>query len=162
MAQRDALEDIYKSNNFADLPVMASCSLNSDRLFKALLTLYCFSGIGFLSWTIIEYFMHGAQGIPYFSQLPYVDSSTKLGFVIMVAFHTILTAMSSLGMSAVDGTFAVFTFNIMAFSGLMKNQVKQLNEMLDRKDVPKTSEIIRYKFRNFIMMHKDLTEYSTF
>lgn len=159
VAQRYALDEIYKSNNFNDCPIMTSCSENSMRLFKALLLLYCFSGLGFLVWTIGEYLILGSD-LPSFSQLPGINSSKTPGFLIMALFHVILTTMSSLGMGAVDGTVAVFTFNIRAFSGLFKQQIERLNAKLEQRDVNNSSQFIRYKFRNIIMMHREMTQYA--
>lgn len=122
-----------------------------------MLSLYVSCQFLFIIWPLFEYYWNGAIETPLPTRLPGVDIANRNDFIILTSFHLFMLTIAGAGLGYFDGIMAVFTFNILAFSGLIRNQVKQLNQMflMDKKH---SKPQIYSKFRNIILMHQEMNE----
>lgn len=157
---KNALEELYKKNNFEfigrDGNPVQMCGEHSVRIIKSLLAIYCLTSGVFIGWSFVEYFWTGVLLPPLPARIPGIDVSTRQGYLVLAGFQSIMSAMAGCGLAFIDGTYTVFTFNILAFSGLIKFQTRILNSMLVDANYSHTS--IRIQFRNIILMHKEMYE----
>lgn len=155
-----ALEELYKSNNQSDgsFDVMADMGKNSLHLLKAMMSLYCFTEMMFCFTPVMEFIWMGSLNPPLPTRLPGVDITSQRGFILLSTFHLSLLSIAGIGMAFFDGLVAILTFNLMAYSGLIDNHVKQLNIILLDEKHAKALEVICSKFRNILLKHKKMNE----
>lgn len=158
--QKEILKVLYAKNNYESSVMnfdrMEVCAMYSLRIFKGMLSLYILCGMVFNFWPFVEYLWSGKLDTPLPARIPYVDHSTTKGFIILFSFLAFMNSMAGVGLAFADNIFVFFAFNVLTFSGLILNQCRQLNEMLvSLKHKP---GCIRFKFRNIILMHKEMNE----
>lgn len=151
-----ALEVLYEQNAFAntDCDVMDKCGQNSIRLFLGIPLAYSVTLCIFAIWPFYNYyyFDHVLE-TPIPLSFPGVDASTGKGLIVKMALQYILIILVVIGVDYYDGIFAVMIYNTLAFSGLIVNQIEQLNTLLTDKKQSRDTNNISNKFRNLIFMH---------
>lgn len=153
------LEQIYIKNNGLSLDehrTMKLCSQYSLWTAKAMFALYILCSTVFSFWPIGIYLWSAEIETPLAMRFPHIDISTRTGFTVMTAFEVSMLYAACIGLGFIDGLVAILTLNILVFSGLIRNQMTELNEMLLDPDQSKLG--IHIKFRNIILMHKDMKE----
>lgn len=163
-SQKEILKELYAKNNYESSVIkcnrMEICAVYSLRIFRAISTLYLLCAIVFNIWPMLQYVWSKEIYAPLPGRIPFVDYDTRRGFIILYAFQSIMNIMAALGIAFADSMFAIFTLNILTFSGLFAIQSKQLNEML--LNSKQKIGCIRIKFRNVILMHQEASTYVRF
>lgn len=153
---KDTLEKIYKKNNSETIDCMHFCAMNSIRLIKAMMILYCLCSIAFLTWPVAETAWTGQFKMFLAVRLPGIDPSTHHGRIILTSFHAYMISIGGFGLGFMDGLYSIFTLNILVFSGLIRGQKERLNKVLE---TPKhLLGEVAFMFRNFIRMHQEMDE----
>lgn len=154
--QKETLEKIYRKNNSGAIDCMDFCAVNSIRLIKAMMILYCLCSGAFLTWPMVETIWTGQFPMFLALRLPGIDETTRNGRTILTCFQAYMITIAGFGIGFFDGLYSIFTFNILIFSGLIRAQKERLNKVLE---TPKHSlGEVAFMFRNFIQMHQEMDE----
>lgn len=126
------------------------------HLIKAMFALYILCSIAFASWPVILYLWSGEIEAPLPLRLPGIDISSKQGYIVMASYDIFMVFVASLGLGFIDGLYSLLTFHMLVLSGLIKKQMHELDKVLVQKNQSILCVVL--KFRNAILMHKEMTE----
>lgn len=154
---KNGLAKLYSANSHSDADsVMGNIARHTLRLLKALIFLYLLCQVAFSLIPLYEYFATGVFKTPLPALVPGIDTNTPLGLTVLTVCQMYLIYVAGVCLGFLDGAFAVMAFNILAFSGLIAEQVQQLNAALAKGKQAKS--VAQFKFRHILLMHQEMNE----
>lgn len=141
------------------VPIHVGRCAKTSSLLPYLLFIVYYGNVGILVMCSMCLFLFFGEIEPPLAQkIPGVDSKSLTGYIMIL----IWLVVQSLAVDAIhlytDSTCATFAHNTSLFSGLIRQQIEQLNKMLAHKKMSKDSTCILLTFRNIIQMHIEMTE----
>ena len=152
------LDKIYRdnqSNDSDETNTMRFCSLMAWRMNKTMLVLYLLCGLAFISTPGILYLLTNEIEMVLPLYLMGIKVNSVTGFGINTLYHIFMVSVATVGFYYMDGLYANLVLNVLAMTGLIRNQFHEMNKMLLMSHEYPTSQI-RMRFRNIILMHKEM------
>lgn len=88
--------------------------------------------------------------------IPGIDHTTFEGYVILTFLQLLIMTITIVGMSSCDVFYALMICNVPIMGYLFQDEVNQLNQSLD--ECTGDHQTWRYKFRNILVMHQEITK----
>lgn len=153
------LEAIYHVNNSSEQTAIAKIGQKTLWTMKTLLTLYNSCLIAFVCLPMLHNFFAKKMNLPLPAYLPCVDPRSSHGFMILAVFHSVFAVFGTSALGFSDALFGMIAFNSMTFSSLIAEQTQQLNGIMTDASVENKPALIRWKWRNLILMHQEMQAY---
>lgn len=157
------LNDIYKVNvatkDAKRLAYLNQFSNYMEICFKTGMILYSLSTLAFFINPIYMYvFEHKVVTLAP-EYVPGIKESTFDGFIILSCYHLVIVVLALVAASASDFLFTMLVISTPVLAVLVKMEVGHLNEAL-RQGTSDADNVanIKFKFRNILLMHRDMTE----
>lgn len=116
--------------------------------------LVCSSCALFVPFTKLENYISNKRNPLLQGYLPFVDSTSDVGYFVLYVYHLLLLFLAATGTTAVDVLLTLFVLHLWPMSEIIQNMSDSLNEcVLDRRN-RNSPEMDRF-FRNFILVHKE-------
>lgn len=120
------------------------------------LMLYISSGMLHFINPFFAYYLHNELKVAMPMYLPFIDETTKRGFIILLIIHFVEIIFATVATTCVDFSFLVIIANIPIFSTIFADNVNELSKILREK---KTNlSIVKAKLRNIFLLYNDLCQ----
>ncbi|XP_053692336.1 uncharacterized protein LOC128740795 [Sabethes cyaneus] len=90
-------------------------------------------------------------------ELPFVDTFSDTGYVILTVYHGVLLVMGVPGILAADMTIMIYVLHILGIVDVFINNLDELDEMLVQVDTSETAK--QQKFTEICVMHREIIRY---
>lgn len=154
------LHGIYKVNAVTNCQRRASLfnrfALYTEIVFYGCVFLYCLTAIGYLVYPIYMYVYESEIVAILPTYLPGINEKTPSGFIILTCYQLTLLIATVIGAGACDIMFTMLIANTPVMAKLIKAEVELLNDALSSEKVDKL--LVRSRFRNMLLMHREMTE----
>lgn len=117
------------------------------------ITLFLLTSIALFSIPIVMQLLRGQPEKMLEIFVPGIDDTTKSGFLVVSAYHTVLIIMSFLGTCGYDLIFISLVIHYWPLVAIFDIEVKDFNKTL--KEVNSKTKI-QLQFRNILLMHKEI------
>lgn len=114
--------------------------------------------IGLMIHPFINSYIVGELRSSTAQQIMGVDSSTTYGFIITTVWGIIQCIIFIPLSTFTDFMYPVYAYNVQLFSGLIRRQMDQLNNLLVDKTKSKDILCIKITLRNIVQMHIEMNE----
>lgn len=88
--------------------------------------------------------------------MPFVDESTKSGFIALMGIHFAYMAITVVSSVGVDFIFVMTIINIPLLAIIFGDNVQELNEILREENV--NEKVAKAKLRNILLMQREIWE----
>lgn len=152
--------DIYKQNSntkaYKRYRMCRRFTLYTEYIFKIGMVLYFVSISTFYLYPLYVYVTENEVAMIVDLYLPGVDESTIAGLVTHIIFHIILTTAAFMGSTSSDFLFTMIIINVPLMANILSENIDELNEIVrvEKHD----RHHAKMKFRNILLIHKDITE----
>lgn len=154
------LNNIYKVNISSKdnkrLAHFDSYSRYTELVFKCGTFLYSLSILSYFVNPIYMYYFERKIVTLLPTYFPAIDEHSINGFIFLTCYHLTLIVVAFIASSASDFLFTMLIVNTPIMAILIGLEVEQLNEQL--KVRPAEMTMVKYKLRNILLMHRELTE----
>lgn len=155
----DFITNVYKQNEpsirWKRYLIFENFAKYTEIIFKLGLTLYSLSPLLYFFYPFFMYVTEHRIVTLLPLSFPFVDEHTKMGYAILAAFHLLLMIFGLLATSASDFIFIMIITNVPVLTKAFADSLNDLNhELLTNQN----SLMVRYKFRNIILLHKEIHE----
>lgn len=155
------LQKLYAANLKNESPyrkkVLEISALATEYMLYFEFILYAMGGLGIFAVPFIVYFMRGDFILVLPLRLPGIDDSTFEGFCFYWVYQTINIFGSAYGLAIIDFLYAIPILNSLMISEIINDEMDQLNDYLVQSEVDPL--VVKVKFRNILLMHKEMAEY---
>lgn len=154
------MEAIYKRNDIVvpNFDHVEKCARISALLPRMFFYSYCGMVIGLMIHPFINSYIVGELRSSTAQQIMGVDSSTTYGFIITTVWGIIQCIIFIPLSTFTDFMYPVYAYNVQLFSGLIRRQMDQLNNLLVDKTKSKDILCIKITLRNIVQMHIEMNE----
>ncbi|XP_055632839.1 putative odorant receptor 83c [Toxorhynchites rutilus septentrionalis] len=143
----------HKENN----RVLVFSTLLIHYIFRAFLLIYFFAGIGLALFPMFMYIRHNELVMVMRVQIPGIDPTNEIEFIITTIYHVILLGLGIAGILAADLAIMVLVLHIVGIVDVFRNSLKELDQLLE--DEERDEDMIHRKLLDICVMHKELIAY---
>lgn len=154
------LNDIYRVNMASKdkgrLRYFDSYARYTEIVFKCGTFLYLLSTLSYFLNPLYIYWYKQELVTLLPTYVPGIDENSVKGYVILTFYHILLMGLAFIASVAIDFLYTMIIVNTPILAILIEFQVKQLNEFL--VETPNDLSMIKFKLRNILLMHREMTE----
>lgn len=92
-------------------------------------------------------------------QVPFLNQTTKEGFVGMTCCHLTWLVQTGLGLAAADLLIVMLVLYVLPLVEMFRMRFKELNQILLLGKTAQESELVYQSLRNLVKMHQDISTY---
>lgn len=158
------LYEIYKTNAATNCGRRASLfnrfAFYTEIVFMCGILLYFLSMVSYFLYPIYMYLFDGEIVTLIPTYFPGINEKSYSGFIILSCYQILLIFLAFIAASACDFLFTMLIVNVPVMAILIEMEVEQLNDILTSQKVDEP--LAKSKFRNILLMHREMTEYVNF